>query len=586
MEGIRWAIAPVPHQFRDRRVRFWFCLTLVYAVIVAALMVNKVTAQPYTVPDDARQHIFWMQRFVDPDLFPQDWIADYFQSVSPLGVQAVYRGLANLGIPPWTANSLLAAGLGVLTAITTFLVAWELCALPAAGFAAAVMLQQSIDFTANVASATPKAFVFWVFLGFLYGWLRRSRWLIGGFIALQGLFNPQVVLVSAGVLILGLVERRPGGRWQGQRDRTLWQVSSLGLGIAAIVIAQYALASSAFGPTVTLEQALAMPEFFPGGRNAFFQPDPWDYVLQGRSGLRIASAFTPLTTLLALALPFLPRCPKTLPLAPSLQPTVGILWKIVVVALFCFWAAHVLLFRLHLPSRYTGRFFLTTAVLAAGIALVILIDGLLQWALVGSVPRSPQLRGVLGGGTALALAGILVLYPLTYGNYPKMSLERGRAAALYEFFATQPKDSLIAGLVPEVDNLPTFSYRSVLVGAETAISYHQGFYQEIQARARSLITAQYSPDLSVLQAFIQNYGITHWVLEANSFTPEALQGNRWIMQYQPEADRAIVSLLAGETPALALLRDRCLLFHSEPYTVLDAACLQQADTDTQSETRI
>ena len=52
--------------------------------------------------DDARQHVFWMQRFIDSELFPHDLIADYFQSVAPTGYTTLYRIAAALGsIPFW-----------------------------------------------------------------------------------------------------------------------------------------------------------------------------------------------------------------------------------------------------------------------------------------------------------------------------------------------------------------------------------------------------------------------------------------------------------------------------------------------------
>jgi len=52
------------------------------------------------VQDDARQHVFWMQRFLDPALFPRDLIADYFQSVAPAGYTAIYQMMAGVGINP------------------------------------------------------------------------------------------------------------------------------------------------------------------------------------------------------------------------------------------------------------------------------------------------------------------------------------------------------------------------------------------------------------------------------------------------------------------------------------------------------
>lgn len=41
-----------------------------------------------------------MRRFLDSELFPQDLIADYFQSVAPWGYKAFYRVITSLDIDP------------------------------------------------------------------------------------------------------------------------------------------------------------------------------------------------------------------------------------------------------------------------------------------------------------------------------------------------------------------------------------------------------------------------------------------------------------------------------------------------------
>jgi hypothetical protein len=59
------------------------------------------------VQDDAQQHVFWMRRFIDPQLFPNDLIADYFQSVAQPGYKAIYQLAAAIGIDPMVFNKLL-----------------------------------------------------------------------------------------------------------------------------------------------------------------------------------------------------------------------------------------------------------------------------------------------------------------------------------------------------------------------------------------------------------------------------------------------------------------------------------------------
>ncbi|MEM6519355.1 MAG: hypothetical protein AAF722_08510 [Cyanobacteria bacterium P01_C01_bin.70] len=575
----RHLLAPTPVTLRQRRVGFWFSLTLAYAVLLAVLTWATITEGPYHIPDDARQHVFWMQRFIDPALFASDWIADYFASVAPIGFVALYRSAFWLGLDPLTFNTILPSLLLILTAIAIFLVCLELCALPAAGFAASMLLGQSIEYTSSVASGTPKAFVWLLTALFWYGWLRRSRWLTWGSILLQGAFYPPTVLISAGVLALGLIERQPGGRWRWRRDRQLWALTIGGLAIATGIVLQYGLSANEFGPTVTLAAAFEMREFYASGRGAFFRPEVGDYLLQGRSGLQFHSAFTPLTNLLGLGLPVLLCFPQRFPLVAALRSDMGLLWRVMVTSLFWFTTAHLVLFRLHLPNRYVGRYFILVFVVLAALSLVIIADGLLQWALrmptvapSGQSWHPPALRGG-ASGLALLLFAVLLLYPLTYPNYPTTSLERGKAFELYEFLATQPKDLMLASLSTEANNIPSFAGRSVLVSAETAIPYHQGYYREIEQRSRDLIAAQFTTEPAVLHGFIQKYGVTHWLLDAYAYNPDFWAGNGWMQQYQPEAHQAVLSLRYGRIPVLATVSDRCDRFNHNDYRVLDASCI-------------
>ncbi|HEY9889580.1 MAG TPA: hypothetical protein V6D02_14340 [Candidatus Obscuribacterales bacterium] len=574
LEKLRSALAPTPRSLRHPQVRAWFWATLAYAAIVAILVWDELTGDRYAIADDARQHVFWMLRFTDPALFPQDWIADYYQSVSPVGYIWLYRGLAALGISPLLACKLLPPLVILLTAGITFLTVLELSALPAAGFAAAAMLTQSVEYIGTVASGNSKAFVYGLALLFMYGWLRRSVALSWVAIALQGVFYPQGVLLTAGLLALGGVERR-AGRWQLRSGRPFWILTGGGLLIAALVILYYGLSSSEFGPTMTAAIALTMPEFLPGGRTTFFNGDLADYFLAGRPGLRLDTATTPVTNLAGLALPFLRRWPQRWPLALAVGPDCDLLWKLALTALGWFVAAHAVLFTLYLPSRYTGRFLLLVLVLAGAIALVILMDGLLRGAiaLLRTRSRPRQGGGLIAATTAIALGLLVVLYPLTMGSYPFTSVVRGGEPDLYQFFESQPKDSLIAGLSIETSNIPTFAGRSVLTSAEVAIPYHQGYYQEIRQRTQALIAAQYTTDPQVVQDFITRYGVTHWLWDQRHWQVGFLSGDRWVQQYQPAANQAVSFLASGQPAVVQQLSDRCTVFQSAQQQVLDAPCL-------------
>ena len=186
--------------------RFWFLVTLVFAISYGILALKKAFAGEWVVQDDARQHVFWMMRYVDSSLFPNDLIADYFQSVAPFGYSSLYRGAVALGFDPLVFNKLLPPIIAVATTCYCFLLTKEIFPVPFGCFATSLLLNQIIWLKDDVISATPRAFVYPFFLAFLYYFSRKSWLPCCLAIAFLGLFYPQYVLVAAGLLVLQLVK--------------------------------------------------------------------------------------------------------------------------------------------------------------------------------------------------------------------------------------------------------------------------------------------------------------------------------------------------------------------------------------------
>ncbi|NEP62750.1 MAG: hypothetical protein F6K31_38505, partial [Symploca sp. SIO2G7] len=197
------------------QIIFWLSLSLAFAVHYSILGFQQSLAQ-YSVQDDARQHVFWMRRFLDPELFPQDLIADYFQSVAPSGYSTLYKLFATIGIDPIVLSKYLPIILGLITTAYCFGVCLEILPVPVAGFMATAMLNQNLWIEDDLVSATPRAFIYPLLLAFLYYLLRGSLLPCLVAIALQGLFYPQCVLISSGVLVLQVLHRM--GRWGAGGD--------------------------------------------------------------------------------------------------------------------------------------------------------------------------------------------------------------------------------------------------------------------------------------------------------------------------------------------------------------------------------
>lgn len=558
------------------RVIFWLILSLAFAAIYSFLGWREAFSSEYVVQDDARQHVFWMLRFLDPQLFPQDLIANYFQSVAPPGYTALYQLSAGVGINPLLLNKLLPTVLGLITTGYCFGVCLQMLPLPAAGFTATLLLNQIIWMKEDLVSATPRAFAYPLFLAFLYYLLRRSWRVSAVAIALLGLFYPHYVFVSAGILIIRLWDWKIG-RLRLSQNRKNYLLCATGVGVALLVLLPYALKSSEFGPAITATEARQLPEFLPGGRTQFFHENPWNFWLNGqRSGILPRSLLTPVTVYAGLLLPLLQRFTSQFPLVKKITSEIILLPQIALASLVMFFAAHALLFKLHVPSRYTGQSLRIIMALAAGMVLIIMLDAVFHWAGLAK-RRLQRRRQFLALGTVVLVGSALVFYPSFIKGFPFAKYKVGEVPALYEFFQKQPKDILIASLAEEANNIPTFSQRSILVGREYAIPYQVGYYNQFRQRTIELIRAQYSQDLTQVQNFLRMYGVDFWLLDRAAFTPEYVATNEWIRQYQPAATEALVKLEQGITPALSRVMKRCSVFETEGLVVLQAECTAKAN---------
>src|SRR5262249_22542700 len=157
----------------------------------------------------------------------------------------------------------------------------------------------------------------------------------------------------------------------------------------------------------------------------------------------------------------------------------GLLVRVVVASFVMFFAAHALLFRLHLPSRYTQHSLRIVLALSAGFVLLILLDSLARWLRTRRL-RLARLRPRLPGLIAAGLLGLVLLGsivdPVARGIFPKTQYWTGHEPGLYQYLQLQPSNALIATLSVQSDLLPSLARRSVLTGYEYGIPYHLGYY--------------------------------------------------------------------------------------------------------------
>jgi hypothetical protein len=557
---------------KSKIVLFWLALSLSFSLFYSCLALQQAFSSQYIIQDDARQHVFWMLRFTDNNLFPNDLIADYFQSVAPAGYSFLYWVVNKIGIDPITLSKLLPSILGLVVTGYCFVLTLELLPLPFTGFVASLLLNQNLWLQDGLISGTPKAFAPPLLVAFLYYFLRRSVFGVSITILLFGLFYPSLVFICCGLLAISLFSL-DNWRIKISKKKKDYIFAFTGLIVAFLILLPFAVATSEFSPTITVAQARALPEFMPGERAAFFNDrNPWDFWFNGsRSSLKVPSALMPPLAYLVLFFPIITKRNRFKNKAINwlkVNPQIEILPRLLLVSLLVFFMAHLLIFNLHLPSRYTQHSLRVIVILTASIVLTFIWEFLLK-----KIRKRNVIQKTIYSILTLLLAVVLIFYPHTTDRFVWTRYVVGNEVALYQFLQQQPKDILIASLSEEADNLPSFARRSILVSREYAIPYHWGYYRPFRQRAVDLIEAQYSTDLTIIKNFIAKYNITHWLIENSAFSPEYLMDNKWIKQHKPIAENAITNLQQGTIPVIARSLNNCSTYKSDRFTLLDSNCL-------------
>lgn len=550
----------------------WLTASLVVALLYRLPALWNAFAGDYVVQDDARQHVFWMLRFADPALFPDDLLADYFQAAAPAGYSLIYRAGVFLGGGVWALNKGLPVVIALVTTAWGFSVTLQLLPIPLAGFVTTLFLNQTLLVRDDIDSATPAAFFYPIFLAFLHSILKKSWPACALLILLMGLFYPQGVLIMAGTLGLQLLCWRHGRPALSQKsaDYQLWLA---GWVAAACVLLPYAIAASPYGPVVTLAQGQEMFALSSEGWSEFFVDNPVDYWLCGkRSGLfptewcAIKAGSFPLLGLIWVV-PFALLVAQRSRLPRAFAAGMALFGRVALASGLCFAAAHLLLFRLHLPNRYGEHSLRVVGAMSLGLAVF--------WG-INRFRRQGRLSRTVGVGlaawTVIPLLVAVIVTGQNLGNYT-----RGQSPDLYAYLQQQPKDTLVASLTEETNNLPSFAQRSIFVGAESyTLPYHLGYYAEVKQRTVDLINAQYSLEPSGVQAFLAKYPIDLWLLHENAFTPKWIQRSDWLKQYLHEASTPLRTIQAGRPAALQFASEACTVAEIDDFVVLEADCLRQA----------
>jgi hypothetical protein len=546
----------------------WLTAALALTLLFAARTMAPAL-DPDVVQDDARQYVFWLARLRDPDLFRNDLMADYYQAVTPPGYTAFYWTLGRL-CDPLLASKLLPIPLGLVSALFTFFLVHRLHPVPAGAFMATVLSSWYVWQYDDLPSATPRAFVVPLLPAILWALVTARTRLAVGLVVLTALVYPPGGLLGMALLGVRLV------RFSGWRpmlaceraDRRAFLAA--GVLVAGVLLPSH-LASTRFGPLVTLAQAHEMPDFGQHGRQVFFVEGVYEYWLAGlHSGLDLRATdarFRNVPILfeylaLATLLPLLLLRRPSLPGVERLSRRSVVLVHLLAASFGLFFLAHVLLLRLYFPSRYVKWSVPLVLAVAAGLALGILI------AAITNRVRSPR-RSLVAGVLALGLGIALARYPAQYDGH----FVRYHHPAIIEFLRGEPKNVMIAGVPKDTNSVVVLAGRSVLVAREPALPFHLGYYGKLKERIQDLVEAYYAESPKQVADFAARYDVDLFLVNRAAFQP-ALLADAWHERWAPFNPAVSRKLEGSHSFVLLELASRCAIVDDGEVAIVPTTCLR------------
>ncbi len=558
---------------QNQRVKIGLSFTLLFISLCSLIVYQGVLTGQYQgeiFNDDIRIY-FWLNRFIDPELFPNDLIANYFEAVTPRGYTFVFFILSKLGIKPLLVMQIIPLFIIIFSSAYVFLLSLEILPIITFGF-----LTTTLSWlTFFPSDPLPRSFFLVLFPAFLYYLIRDKLLLLLGAIILLGLFYTPFLFLIIGLLIVRLFQWKRG-RFVFADNRRDYTISIIGILIAAIPILCYVISSQQFLPSTPGSEAIKMPEFwYPNGRTPYYSDNILDtYIFGWQSGLKPGKLLKSSTriSLLSFGLPFILCFSSMFPLVSKVRKDVLVLFQIVGVSLTLNLLAHLVFFKLYFPNRYT-RFPLSfVIVFASSLSLFILFQSIWCW-LSFNIHLPVITRKIAVIAITTLLGGYCLLYPF-YLSFQKSPRAFYHNPSLESFFTKQPKDIMIASLeeLPS-NNIPTFSRRSVLTGGEFTVPYHLKYYIPIKQKTTDLINAHYTDDLSHLKKFIEQYSIDFFVMRESTFSPEFIKSNVWLKQWKDIAQEIEKQRKAGKVSILWQIGQNCTDFKSNDWLVVSSQCI-------------
>ncbi|MEI6133460.1 MAG: hypothetical protein WCP72_00680 [Desulfomonile sp.] len=491
---------------------------LVMALSTSVFLVGNydIFSNHYLINDDVRQQLFWMERWQDPELFQNDFLANYSEAYVPVGVRTIYR-FASLWFDPLLFSKILTAILFVVTAALWFV--WgRLFGDNLTALIVVLVYFLFTGFQAQMAGGLSRGFVFPLLIAYLY-FISRGDIFKGGVVVLvQSFFNPYVFLLCLLTQVL-FVSLEIAPRVFPKTFATTEPISDLGkfirrllvLNIPVIIGVVFTVFNilwyqSNLGHLISSSEMVGKSEYTEFGRYQLYPTPsffyelirPWEFNLSFPYWGPIAGWIMALAAIGIFVYAGL-----------NYQPVVK--WKglrglilIIPVSLLLYVVARLFLVKLFVPRRYL--FYTLNIIYCIGFAVAIRII----------------LEKIELSRTKMCLILLALLVFASFKGRHIELFDYSHGQSLYKFLQTTPKNTLIAGWPELMDNVMTFGNRRAFVTYELSHTWVEPYWSEVKKRTFDLFKVYYSSSPDEIKAFCKSRGIEYFIVREEDFSPQRL----------------------------------------------------------------
>jgi hypothetical protein len=510
-------------------------LAALIGFLIAIQVVGPLLFNENVVQDDFRQSMFWVWRFWDKSLFPDDFIANIYSGTFdrlPL-LWMIYA------IAPFVTNNMvffskfvviiLASG----TSLFGFLFFDKISSNKILSLGFTTALATMIWCTDHLSAAHARSFI-WIFIFAMMYFKLCGKDQLASIMTLASLFiSPIAFLVCFVIEGFDILLNYRKELFDFKSLKLRWLLINAAIVVLVYKVIPWTTPNLPFADSeiYSVEELKQLPEFLPGGRHPIFGSSLWDGSWWNNEHWGLGIGFLPISDILiwamALAVVGFVMYRKRYKVTELLTSIPACL---LYASLALYIAAQILFPLLYMPSRFLGIPLLIIALVIIFLIGEVLLQDLLN-TFAGKTLTASANASFLSILIIVATIGFWFYFTRPQRQYTRYVTMNDQTAKIYK---SLPKDVLIAAhpLLPDINLVSTIAKRSVFMSYEHANpSFNKKILAEVRRRNIESFNMVYAQSAEELKELMDKNKVTHIAAYAGFYSPQYLSNPKYIEPY-------------------------------------------------------